>query len=501
VVYDTGVKCVTHGTAGRQRPNGIFGWGAITAALVVTVVPQLVVQAIVPAARNAGDAAASAALVVNTVVVASGIYMYLHHRLTRSDSTAWLATGLIFVGGYGLTVTGLETALTGGRPIATPLVVADIVIVLALLTMIGISERVTLTVDPAALGLVLASAGSAVAIVIAGAAGDLTASRTVTAALTVPLVVAGVFVAVEVRRLATLPGWARNRLALAIAGLFLGRACLVAAVPGDTVVHLVGMIVATTAAVLFMSTSLATLGLAINDDRQAITALQDQLASTAAHARVDRERLHEVRGTIAGIASASRLIHHESPLPGPSREMLEEMLERESARLQRLVHGSTPGPMGVVAVDDVIRPLVVARRAQGQTVTWRPSGLEAWAREDDLTAVLNILLENTAKHAPEAIVAVFAQESDGNVDVVVADTGPGVPEDQRASLFHRGVRGPDSNGNGLGLHVAQRLMVRGGGYLRLDPTWSPGAAFVVGVRRVTHLAEGSCDDTARVVAQ
>jgi hypothetical protein len=44
-------------------------------------------------------------------------------------------------------------------------------------------------------------------------------------------------------------------------------------------------------------------------------------------------------------------------------------------------------------------------------------------------------------------------------------------------------------------------MVRSGGYLRHDPTWRQGAAFVVGVRRASHLAEGTCDDTVRFVAQ
>ncbi len=492
---------MTHGTTALPHPGGAYGWGAVAAALAVAVVPQLGVQAIAPAARNTGDAAASAGLVLNTVVVASGIYMYLHHRLTRSDSTAWLAAGLIFAGGFGLTVTGMETAITTGEPIAAPLVVADIVVVVSLLAMVAISERIKLAMDPAAVGLVLASAGSALAIAIAAAASEFTLSRAATAALTIPLVVVGAFVAFEVRRLATLPAWARDRLAVAIAALFLGRACLEAASPGDAAVHVVGVVVTTTAAVLFLSTSVNVLGLAIHDDRLAITSLQDQLASTAAHARVDRERLHEVRGTIAGIASASRLIHHQPPLPGQSREMLEDMLERESARLQRLVHACAPGPIGVVSVDDVLRPLVVARRAQGQCVSWRTSGLEAWAREDDLTEVINILLENTAKHAPDGPIAVFAQESGDHVELIVADTGPGVQDEQRETLFDRGVRGTDSSGTGLGLHVARRLMVRDGGYLRHDPSWVQGAAFVVGIRRATHLPGGSCDDTARFVAQ
>ena len=484
-----------------RHPAGAWGWGAAAAVVGVTVVPLLVVQAIVPAARSAAAAAATASLVLNTVAVASGIFMYLHHRLTRSDSTAWLAAGLIFLGGFGLTVTGLAAATTTERPTTAPLIVADVVVVLTLLAMVRIAERISLTVDPAATGLVLAFVGSAVAIVIARATADLALSRPATAALTIPLVVAGAVVAVEVERLTTLPAWARTRLAAAITALFLSRAWMVTAGDGQVLEHLASTVLSVAAATLILGTSLATLRLAINDDRTAITTLQDELARTAAHAEADRERLHEVKGTIAGIASASRLIHHAAPLPGPSREMLEEMLERESARLQRLMQGgATAGPR-LVTVDDVLRPLVVARRAQGQDVTWSPSGLDVWAREDDLTEVVNILLDNTAQHAPEAPVAVFSREAGGHVEIVVLDSGPGVPPERRPMLFHRGVRGSTSTGEGLGLHVAQRLAGRSGGYVRLDPSWQQGAAFAVGVRSVSTLSEGRCDDAVRISAK
>lgn len=483
-----------------RHPDGAWGWGAAAAALAVVVVPQLVVQAIVPEARSASSAAAAAGLVLHTAAIVSGIFMYLHHRLTRSDSTAWLAAGLIFVGGFGLTVTGLDTVASADRPTTAPLVVADVVVVLALLGMVRISERVALTVDPAAVGLVLAFLASTLAIAISRSASEYTLSRPATALLALPLVVAGTVVAVEVERLVTLPAWARNRFAAAIVALFLGRACMVTAAE-QVQVHLASIALTTAAAALLLGTSLATLRLAINDDRTAITALQDQLASTTAHAEADRERLHEVRGTIAGIASASRLIHHEPPLPGASREMLEEMLERESCRLQRLMDGTALSAPRLVAVDDVLRPLLVARRAQGQCVTSQASGLIAWAREDDLTETLNILLDNTARHAPGATVAVFAREAESHVEVVVADSGPGVPPDRRGSLFVRGARGEDSTGEGLGLHVARRLMVRSGGYVRHDPSWKQGAAFVVGIRTASPLFEGRRHDAVRSVAQ
>jgi signal transduction histidine kinase len=258
------------------------------------------------------------------------------------------------------------------------------------------------------------------------------------------------------------------------------------------------VVVAIVAAALFLGTTLAILRLAINDDRLAITTLQDRLADASVDAEADRERLHEVKGTIAGIASASRLIHHDPPLPGPSRDMLEEMLERESARLQRLMEGHTAEAPREVLTDDVLRPLIVARRAQGQFVAWRCSGLAAWARADDVTEVLNILLDNTARHAAGAPVAVFAREADQHVEVVVADSGPGVPAALRTSLFHRGASGTESTGEGLGLHLARRLMARNGGYVRWDPTWRQGAAFVVGVRQVSVLTEGARDDVASI---
>jgi signal transduction histidine kinase len=483
-----------------RHPDGAWGWGAGAAAVGVVVAPQLVVQAIVPQAHTTAAAAAAAGLVLNVVAVTSGIFMYLHHRLTRSDSTAWLAAGLIFTGGFGLTVTGLDTVRPADRPPAAPLIVAEVAVVLALLAMVRISERVTLTYDPAALGLVLALAGSALAILLAAIDG-LTLPQPATALLTVPLVVTAAVVAAEVRRLVTLPGWVRNRLAAAIIALFVGQACLLASGSGAAPANTLSVLASTAAAALFLGTSLATLRLAINDDRQAITALQDEIASTAAHAEADRERLHEVKGTIAGIASASRLIHHAPPLPGPRRELLEEMLERESARLQRLVQGGTLAAPAVTTIDDVLRPLVVGRRAQGQTVSWRGSPIEVWAREDDLTEVLNILLDNTARHAPGAAVAVFTRETVGHVEVVVVDGGPGVPPEQRAALFERGARGSGSTGEGLGLYVARRLAERTGGYLRHDPSWRPGAAFVVGVRRAAQPVRGRRHDAVRIAAQ
>ncbi len=483
-----------------RPPEGSWGWAGTVAVVAVAVVPQLAVQAMVPVARTPSRAALVAALLAGLVTLVSGLLLYLHHRLTDSDGTGWLSAGMIFTAGVWATLAGLGITAHDDVHGVTPLVGGDVMVLLGLLLMVHFSVRVPLPADPAGLGLLLAFCTAAAAIVVAAVSDQVWTATPWRLLTAMPLAGLGVLVALEVRRLTDLPAWAADRLMVAIAALTLGRVLVVA--PGDAAAaYGISVAASTLAGFLLLSTSLTTLWLAIRNDHLVVTALQHQLATTAAQARVDRERLHEVKGTIAGIASASKLIHRDPPIPVRRRAMLEEMLERESARLQRLLHGAGQGPLHSIAVDDVLRPLVVARQAQGQRVTWQPSGARAWMSEDDLTAVLNILLENTARHAPGESVAVFVRDLDHHVEIVVADSGPGVPEADRHAVFELGTHGAHSVGQGIGLHLARRLMLRCGGYLRLDDSWRAGAAFVAGARRADLQTEGRCDDPAHVVAQ
>ncbi len=477
-----------------KHPDGAWGWGAAVAATAVCVVPVLMVLVIVPEARSVAMAARSAGLVLQVVMISSGIFMYLHHRLTNADSTAWLACALIAVGFIDLTVAGVELSSPSAQPGARAIL--DLALVVSLVAVVRISERMRFPADPAAVGLAIGIVGSVVAVTATSLGSTRPPTTQATAVVAAALVALGTVVAVEVHRLVTMPTWMRDRLAIAVAALFVGRAGMVVDLPSDVVPQLVAVAAWSVAATLLLGTSLAALRLGIRDDRVVITALQDQLVATAEDARADRDRLHEVRGTIAGIASASRLIHQEHELPGNKRELLEEMLERESARLQRLVDGNPPGPVGLIPLDDILRPLVAGRRAQGQVVTWYTSGARAWACEDDLTEIVSILLDNAARHAPGAPVAIYAQESEGGLELVVADAGPGIPEHLRESAFQRGARGDGSKGDGLGLYLARELAMRIGGSLRLEEPRGPGAAFVIGLRGTHQLAEGRRHDSA-----
>lgn len=191
------------------------------------------------------------------------------------------------------------------------------------------------------------------------------------------------------------------------------------------------------------------------------------------------ELVHEVRASIAGIAAASRLLRGgQERVRGIDARRLEVMLESELGRLERLLGEDAPEPTGPTPLGAVIDEVVLNHLVRGVDVRWRPVPCAEVTSACDVQEALHVLLANAARHAPGARVTVTAAQHDGWAEIRVADQGPGVPVELRDHIFGRGVRGEGSPGQGLGLHLARRLLVDLGGMLRLEPT-AHGATFVM----------------------
>jgi signal transduction histidine kinase len=90
-----------------------------------------------------------------------------------------------------------------------------------------------------------------------------------------------------------------------------------------------------------------------------------------------------------------------------------------------------------------------------------------------LAQAIGNLLDNAIKYSlAGGIVTLNAvRETDGRITIVVADTGPGIPEDERGRATQRFYRGDSSRhaeGVGLGLSLVEAVARLHGGDLRLD---------------------------------
>lgn len=101
-----------------------------------------------------------------------------------------------------------------------------------------------------------------------------------------------------------------------------------------------------------------------------------------------------------------------------------------------------------------------------------------------MAQVLGNLLTNALRYTPAGgNIALAARGAAGSVELHVQDSGPGIPLDEQANVFHRFYRGdptrPHNGETGLGLAIAKSLVEAQGGSIRLESEPGKGAHFIL----------------------
>ena len=98
-----------------------------------------------------------------------------------------------------------------------------------------------------------------------------------------------------------------------------------------------------------------------------------------------------------------------------------------------------------------------------------------------LKIIVNALVDNAAKNTPKGTIVLRATKpSDDELDLIVEDTGCGIPAAEAEHIFERFVKlDTFKQGIGLGLPLCRMLIEKLGGTVRLDTTYTQGARFIV----------------------
>jgi len=144
----------------------------------------------------------------------------------------------------------------------------------------------------------------------------------------------------------------------------------------------------------------------------------------------------------------------------------------------------------MVPLNDVVRAVVddyqSAAREKRIHLVIDPESvpMEIWAERDGILNVLDNLVGNAVKFNFEGGTVKISQRrlSDGRALIVVADNGPGIPEEEREKIFERfyrastGLRRP---GSGIGLAMVRAIVERHGAEIEVEAGEEGGAVFML----------------------
>ncbi|MBK5108223.1 MAG: HAMP domain-containing protein, partial [Anaerolineales bacterium] len=239
------------------------------------------------------------------------------------------------------------------------------------------------------------------------------------------------------------------------------------------------------------------------DELGELAASFNQMSSDLAKSRDLRRQMtadiaHELRTPLTVVLGHTEALS-EGQLP-PDPETF-EIIYDETKRLNRLVEDlrtlslSDAGELHLnqqrISPKELLERAAAARKQEAIVnqvqlqIEAGESLLEIFVDADRMKQVLVNLLDNALRYTPTGgEIKLAARSAEAGVEIMVKDTGPGIPQEDLDHLFERFYRGDKSRqreegGSGLGLAIAKSLVEVQGGQIRVESKPGEGAAFII----------------------
>jgi two-component system sensor kinase FixL len=226
-------------------------------------------------------------------------------------------------------------------------------------------------------------------------------------------------------------------------------------------------------------------------DLTARVEMEGQLREQAALVRLGEMAAliaHEVRNPLAAVRGAIQMIGRHMPPDSRDAPVVTEIISRLDALNQLvsdlLLFARPPSPRPVLLdIRSIVAATVALLREDAQhraidiEVTGSAPPLMGDAEQLKIV-FLNLLLNSAYAIQSGGRIRIDVSASGGICEIVVADTGPGIPPEVRGKLFTPFVT-TKARGTGLGLSTVKRLLDAHHGSIRVDCPPSGGTTMTI----------------------
>jgi signal transduction histidine kinase len=207
---------------------------------------------------------------------------------------------------------------------------------------------------------------------------------------------------------------------------------------------------------------------------------------------------HEVRTPLNAIIGFSQVLHEQmfGELNERQQGYVEDVLEagrhllsliNDVLDLAKIEAGKMELELSQVALAEVLSSAIsihserASRGGVELALAMEPEAITIAADERRVRQIVFNLVSNAVKFTPpEGRVDVSARLDDGQVEVAVADTGPGIPTEDLETIFEEFEQtavGKEAEGTGLGLPLSRKLVELHGGRLWAETQPGKGSTF------------------------
>jgi two-component system sensor histidine kinase GlrK len=232
-----------------------------------------------------------------------------------------------------------------------------------------------------------------------------------------------------------------------------------------------------------------------------------------------RHMSHELKTPLANIREGTELLMEGAVGPlDPNQREVANILRENSIKLQRLIENllsfsawqakAVGLELSQFSLRHLVRSVVSAQQltlvANRVKLDIKVQDVEITADRGKLRLILDNLLSNAVKFTPrEGTIFIHALTYKDHLILDVADTGPGIPRDERSAVFDAFYTGKTEQagkvkGTGIGLSVVTEFVQAHGGTIELVDGVHPGAHFRIRLpaRPATRRAETAADAAA-----